>query len=205
MSDDDDSSYGDNEADDMYIIDEISQYDYYQTPIDEHGYPIEDRMDGKYYIGFYSCGMDCYVDTDEVYAIKVLEKTPKLFFGACIQVNTFFHFDFADIVRFLEYCKNKYTIDRLPFEPKLKVHIMQLHIEPVMIPQGFLVDQYLCVLKTHWISLVQRHWKSVLLARKKYVEYYGNPKHQRSRELGDRNVPKMSGLRGMLSCYSSKK
>jgi len=220
MSDDDDSSYGENEVDDMYIIDEISQYDYYQTPIDPNGYPIEDRIDGNYYIGYYSCAIDYYLDTNEGYAIKVfdpsgVEKTPKLFFGECIHAKTFFHFDFADIVRFLEYCnRNQYTNNNLlPFEPNFKVHIMKLYIEQIPI-QDFIAEQYLCVLKTHWISLIQRHWKSVLLARKKYVDYYRNPKHlwQRElgrelggRELGDRrNIPKVNGLRGMLACYSTK-
>jgi len=220
--DDDDSSYGENEVDDMYIIDEISQYEYYQlSMIDDDGYPIEERKDGHYYIGCYSYNMDSYLDTTEGYTIKVLEKAPKLFFGECIHAKTFFHFDFSDIVRFLEYCNRDQYINNyglLPFEPKVKVHIMKLYIEPVSIyqefSQDFIAEQYLCVLKTHWISLVQRHWKSVLLARKKYVDYYRNPKHLWQRELGQRELgrgrglggrgPKVSGLRGMLSCYSTK-
>lgn len=217
---DDDSSYGENEVDDMYIIDEISQYEYYQAPIDSNGYPIEERIAGNYYIGCYSYNMDSYLETTEGYTIKVLEKTPKLFFGQCISAKTFFRFQFSDIVRFLTYCnRNQYTNpqytnnrDLLPFEPNFKVHIMKLYIEPVTIYQEFIQDfiaeQYLCVLKTHWISLVQRHWKKVFLARKKYVDYYRNPKHLYSRELGGRELrgrgPKISGLRGMLSCYSTK-
>jgi hypothetical protein len=220
--DDDDSSYGENEVDEIYIIDEISQYEYYQAPIDANGYPTDERRDGNYYIGCYSYHMDSYLDTTEGYTIKVLEKSPKLFFGECVCAKTFFHFDFSDIVRFLSYCNRdpftnpQYTNNEvlLPFEPNFKVHIMKLYIEPVTIYQEFIQDfiaeQYLCVLKTHWISLVQRHWKSVLLARKKYVEYYRNPKHLWTRELGGRELgkkiggPKISGLRGMLSCYSTK-
>jgi hypothetical protein len=222
MADDnDDSSYGENEVDDMYIIDEISQYEYYQTPMDHDGYPFEERISGNYYIGCYSYNMDSYLETTEGYTIKVLEKSPKLFFGECISANTFFRFQFSDIVRFLEYCnRDQYNnnADLLPFEPNFKVHIMKLYIEPVTIYQeliqDFIAEQYLCVLKTHWISLVQRHWKKVFLARKKYVDYYRNPKHVLSRELGRRELgrelgkklggPKISGLRGMLSCYSSK-
>ena len=215
MSDDDDSSYGENEVDEMYIIDEISQYEYYQAPVDANGYPNDERRDGNYYIGCYSYHMDSYLETTEGYTIKVLEKAPKLFFGECVCAKTFFHFDFSDIVRFLSYCNRdpftnpQYTNHNylLPFEPNFKVHIMKLYIEPVTIYQeliqDFIAEQYLCVLKTHWISLIQRHWKRVILARKKYVEYYRNPKHLWQRELGGRG-PKISGLRGMLSCYSTK-
>jgi hypothetical protein len=220
-NDDDDSSYGNNEVDDMYIIDEISQYEYYQAPVDANGYPNDERRDGNYYIGCYSYHMDSYQETTEGYTIKVIEKSPKLFFGECIRAKTFFHFDFSDIVRFLSYCNRdpftnpQYTNHNylLPFEPNFKVHIMKLYIEPVTIYQeliqDFIAEQYLCVLKTHWISLVQRHWKSVLLARKKYVEYYRNPGNMYCRELGGRELgrgrgPKISGLRGMLSCYSKK-
>jgi hypothetical protein len=200
--DDDDSS---SSEDDMDTIDEISQFEYSESPMDDDGYPNEDRIHEKYYIGCYSCAMDCYLDTNEGYSIKILEKTPKLFFTECIRAKTFFRFRFDDIVRFLEYCKNKYTIDRLPFEPNLRVHIMKLYIEPISIFQGFIVNQYLCVLKTHWISLIQRHWKRVCQERQTYVDYYRNPVHRMARELGGRGRgPKFSGLRGMLSCYSTK-
>ena len=221
MSDnDDDSSYGENEVDDMYIIDEISQYEYYHANLDEDGDPMEERRNGNYYIGCYSYAMDSYLETTEGYTVKVFdpsglslrfEKTPKMFFGECISANTFFHFKFSDIVYFLDYCnRNHYTNHQyanpeylLPFEPNVKVHILQLHIEQIPI-QEYIAEQYLCVLKTHWISLVQRHWRSVLLARKKYAEYFQNPKNLFSRELGRRGGPKVNGLRGMLSCYSTK-
>ena len=219
MSDTDDSDYGDND-DVLDIIDEISEYEYYQLGMDLGVDISDERKDGNYYIGCYSYTSDCYLNIPDEFTNRLintsglffrLETTPKLLFGECIHAKTFFHFDFADIVRFLNYCNRPIhpnpTESVLPLENKSRVHILQLCIEPVQITQDYIAEQYLCVLKTHWISLVQRHWKRVFLARKKYVDYYRNPKHLYSRELGSRLGlgPKVSGLRGMLACYSSKK
>ena len=217
MSDDDshaDSSYGEND-DGMDIIDEISMFEYHSS------FGSDERENGKYYIGCYYYTEDCFLD-EHAYDTQKLENGPKIFFGESITAATFFRYRFREIVSYLDYSNyhmnivtNIYENSFMPlaegpagFEKSFKVHILQIDIQPILIPPDLIVDQYLCVLKTHWISLVQRHWKRIFLARKKYVEYYRNPGHLWKRELGGRELggrgPKISGLRGMLSCYSTK-
>lgn len=214
MSDYDDSSYGDND-DDRDIMDEIAEYEYQQSFLND------ERENGKCYIGCYYYTSDCYLDDPGYgYVGQMVGESPKIFFGESITAATFFRYQFQEIVNFLDYCNfhkhvttNIYENSIMPlaegpvgFEKTFKVHILQIDIRPIQIRPDLIADQYLCVLKTFWISLVQRHWKRIFLARKKYVDYYRNPKHQRSRELGSRRClgPKVSGLRGMLSCYSTK-
>ena len=203
-----DGSFYEDEEDEMDIIHEISQYEY---EINDY---LEDRANGKYYIGSYIYSMDSFLE-ETGYSIRVMETEPQIFFGENISACTFFRFGFSDIVRFLEYCVHPEYFHstasnqnpnccRFSFENTLKVHILQLHIRPIKIREDFLAEQYLCVLKTYWISLIQRHWKRIFQERKKFWKYYRNPAHLKKRELGYKRIS-VSGLRGMLSCYSSKK
>jgi hypothetical protein len=167
----------------------------------------DEEMNGKYYIGSYCYCMDTFIEGE-----NTVVSEPRLFFGDSVSPSTFFRFPFEHILKYLDFGNlhyhsypNENTI--LSFEITPKVHILQVYTQMVQIRKGFLVNQYLCVLKTVWISLIQRHWKSILRERQQYIAFYKNPIHQRSREIGSSRPKKRKprGLRGMLSCYAKKK
>ena len=55
-----------------------------------------------------------------------------------------------------------------------------------------------CVLKTHYLRLIQRRWRNVLKKRREVVTSAALIKQVRRRELGYRVKIEVPGLRGML-------
>lgn len=78
-------------------------------------------------------------------------------------------------------------------------------IETVKIPtaEGFLM--HYAIVKTMWISLIQRHWKKLCAERKRILAIRASPYQQKLREIqgkyGDECLTYPSA-RGILSCYS---
>lgn len=166
----------------------------------------EEEMNGKYYIGNYCYCMDTFIEGENTVVFE-----PRLFFGDSVHPATFFRFPFQHILKYLDFGNlhyHSYPHDNtvLSFEITPKVHVLQVYTKTVQIREGFLVNQYLCVLKTFWISLVQRHWKKVLHERQRYITLYKNPIHQRLREIGSKKRVYLQPVRlqGMLSCYTRK-
>jgi hypothetical protein len=107
-----------------------------------------------------------------------------------VSPTTFFRYPFHQIRNYLI----KYSILEVY---QAKVHIMKLCITDDEI--------FTVVLKTHWLRLIQRHWKKVYSEKKQIMRCRCNLRSLHTRELcgkfpvGLRNLP---GLGGMLECYS---
>jgi hypothetical protein len=102
----------------------------------------------------------------------------------------FFQYGFERVRRYLA----QYSIVRVE---NAKIHIMKLCILP---------DQtYSVVLKTHWLRLVQRHWRKVYAERKRVIKGRRNLMNLRYREIhgkysyGFNHLP---SLRGMMRKYN---
>jgi len=103
---------------------------------------------------------------------------------------TFFHYGFERIRQYL----TQYSIIRLE---NAKVHIMKLCI----LEDG----TYSVILKTHWLRLVQRHWKKVYAERKRVIRGRRNIKNQYLREINGKwtqGLNRIPTLQGMLRNYT---
>jgi hypothetical protein len=106
-----------------------------------------------------------------------------------VSVQTFYWFSFDRIREYL----SKYSVINMP---NAKVHIMKLCV---------LEDEtYSVILKTHWLRLVQRHWKKVFKERKQKILSKCSVKNQIYRQLNGRYPPGlnvMPSIYGMMNCY----
>uniref|UniRef100_A0A6C0LAS0 Uncharacterized protein n=1 Tax=viral metagenome TaxID=1070528 RepID=A0A6C0LAS0_9ZZZZ len=104
----------------------------------------------------------------------------------------FFQYEFERVRRYLA----QYSIVRVE---NARVHIMKLCI---------LDDEtYSVVLKTHWLRLVQRHWKKIYAERKRVIKGRRNLVNLRHREVCGRWPPglnNVASLNGMLSEYKNE-
>lgn len=73
--------------------------------------------------------------------------------------------------------------------------ILQLQILPD--------ETYSCVIKTHWIRIVQRHWKKAFQKRKDLIRKWKTPAFQRQRELTGKYMYGLPTLYGLLSSYKN--
>ena len=134
---------------------------------DEEVNSAEECCDGGMYIG-----IPLY---DAQYNINLL--------ASRVSPKTFFDYDISEIMEYL-IDSNVIQTTTFPCSPE----IMRVHIDES--------NAYAVVLKTHWLKLVQRKWKSVLLERKRMMRDF---KFIRLRELRANVSRKIPGLRGMMS------
>jgi hypothetical protein len=107
-----------------------------------------------------------------------------------ISPRTFFRYQYYHVLKYLYY----YSSVRL-FQPKIE--IMKLVV---------LEDKtYSVILKTHWIRLIQRHWRSVLKKRKEIIRGRMKPASLLWREVTGkfpRGLNIFPGLIGLMRHYS---
>jgi hypothetical protein len=107
-----------------------------------------------------------------------------------ISPRTFFRYHYYHVLKYLYY----YSSVRL-FQPKIE--IMKLAV---------LSDQtYSVILKTHWIRLIQRHWRSVLKKRKEIIRGRMKPASLLWREVTGKfphGLNVFPGLIGLMRHYS---
>jgi hypothetical protein len=107
-----------------------------------------------------------------------------------ISARTFFRYQYYHVLKYLYY----YSSVRL-FQPKIE--IMKLAV---------LSDQtYSVILKTHWIRLIQRHWRSVLKKRKEIIRGRMKPASLLWREVAGKfphGLNVFPGLIGLMRHYS---
>jgi len=122
----------------------------------------------------------------------------RISYNSIIMVNSvspmiFFKFPFLKIRDYLA----KYSIILIK---KAKVHIMKLCI---------LSDEtYSVIIKTFWLSIVQRHWKKVFQMRKKIISMRKQPMNLQFKEIHGKyrsGLNYIPSLYGMLACYSMKR
>jgi hypothetical protein len=109
-----------------------------------------------------------------------------------ISLFVFFQYEFERVRRYLA----QYSIVRVE---NARVHIMKLCI----LEDG----TYSVVLKTHWLRLVQRHWRKTYQERKRVIKVRRNLVNLRHREIYGRWPPGLNNLatlRGMLIDYKTE-
>jgi hypothetical protein len=106
-----------------------------------------------------------------------------------VSPSVFFRYSYKRISEYLA----KYSILRIQ---NAKIHIMKLCILPD--------DTYSVVLKTHWIRLIQRHWKKVFRERKRVIKGRLSFNNRYLNEINGRypyGLNRIPSICGMLSCY----
>lgn len=107
-----------------------------------------------------------------------------------VSQRVYFRNQHSDILRYLV----NYSIIRIS---RPNIEIMKLDIQPD--------SSYSVILKTHWIRLIQRHWKKICRRRQEIMNLRKSMVFQKIKEitgaypLGHNKTPTM---RGMLSQYS---
>jgi hypothetical protein len=106
--------------------------------------------------------------------------------NSSISRRSFFAFEYS---RILEYTKR---ISAIVNPPNVQMEIIKLNIHPD--------GTYEAHMKTHWLRLVQRRWKSVYAERARIVKARGNIRHQAYFSIhgkypsGYRNMPTLWGM-----------
>jgi hypothetical protein len=114
-----------------------------------------------------------------------------LLFLASVSVKTFFKYPFGSLLKYLQI----YSVSAI--KPR-KIHIMKLYIDFDM--------TYRVILKTHWLRLVQRHWKKVFRERQLILTKRMSLCSLAYREITGKYLPGLDvlpDLLGMLSHYSN--
>jgi len=120
---------------------------------------------------------------------KYMVKQDVLLMINSVSANTFFRYSFQRIRDYL----SKYSLINTQ---NAKVHIMKLCILPD--------ETYSIVLKTHWIRLIQRHWKKVYKERVRVIRGRRSIKNMLLKEINGRypdGLNRFPGIHGMLECY----
>jgi hypothetical protein len=160
-------------------VDDDRSMSYYNAIYDmEDEFINSEKKDGQYVIGISASGY--YRNSESIFACG-------------ITARTFFLFPFRNILKYLFY----YSVINVYYPV---IDIIKIHIDKD--------DTYISVRKTHWLCLIQRHWRKIMAERndiyKKrrslYSLFYREIKGKYPSGLNSLPV-----LKGMLSCYSSKK
>ena len=128
-----------------------------------------------------------------------------------VSANTFFMYYHNDVCNYLTEYNTMDSLDNPqsrgnmddPNNPggiirrRPKIQIMKLHITED--------GTYMVSIKTHWIRLIQRHWKNVLKLRAIILRARGNPPNSRFREIHGKWPPPvrtLPGLYGLMRYYN---
>jgi hypothetical protein len=180
MRDNDHYPNSESESEDEYeedlseILDEM--YDF------EESFDLKEKETGKYYLGMYMNIQDVQIMSGGF----IIGGNKPLFFGNAISVQLFFKYKYSHIQMYLKsiiMCRRCRPL----------VDIMQLIISE----DGL----YLAIIKTYWISIIQRHWKKIMNKKREYIKYQKSFQYIRDREIGVRNSRPNFSIYGMLSCY----
>jgi len=131
------------------------------------------------------------VKIHNVYYIGIVKYTRNE--GTFIMANVispkiFFKYSIDDVIDYLqEYCCMEY---RSPPKP----NIMKLFISDA--------GTYEVIIKTHWIRLIQRHWKKIFAQRQRVIQKMRHPHFLRIRETTGRFPFTIPSIHGLLSDYT---
>jgi len=212
--DNDDDNDTETDWEENNIVANIGFFEYDHSPqFEGQEYDGEEHMEfimqdnRKYFIGTFVFSKDVALQNGEF-----VEFEPKLFHGISILAKTFFYFPIKEIITYLKYytydsegSMGNGIIDRYPPNPPpFKIHILQLLLTPVRLnPCEYMAT---VILKTLWISLIQRHWRSVLKKRREILEKMKTSSFLYRREMSVKyRTTKIPGFIGLMSSYSSSK
>jgi hypothetical protein len=174
-----DTDYDDDfmlEEQEELILDEM--YDFEET------FDLKEKENGKYYLGMYMNIEDVQVMSS---GFLIGNNNHPLFFGNAISTELFFKYKYSHVIKYMRsiiMCRNMNPV----------VDIMKLIISE----DGL----YLALIKTHWICLIQRHWRKIMNKKREYMEYQKSFQYIQERELGKIKRKPIFSLHGMLSRYS---
>jgi len=120
---------------------------------------------------------------------KPMHKPNLILMANSISSNIFFRHSFERIYNYLQH----YSTLML-YSPKME--IMQLHITHD--------EVYSIVIKTHWLRLIQRHWKRIFIARNVILRQRMTPQSLHTFEMTGRfpyGLRTLPGLHGLMESY----
>jgi hypothetical protein len=175
----------DYEYDDMsdYNSDDGIEYDSIHNEDAFHFY--SEKENGKYYIGLCHLYSSMYSNpyTHSYAPVK------HWLLSTSVSANSFFRHSYDNINNYLYY----YGLVRIP---QHEVQIMQV---------DRLADETCTVtIKTHWLRLVQRHWKKTYCKRRNMLRHRMSPQMQKYTQIHGKYpdcISRLPSLRGMLSMY----
>jgi hypothetical protein len=172
-----------NSSDDDSIISSVSDQQEFDVESDDEEYDEIYQEDS----------LHVYSDKEDAgYYIGLAKRVSPdtLLMVNSISPIVFFKYGFERVRRYLA----QYSIIAVE---NAKVHIMKLCILP---------DQtYSVILKTHWLRLVQRHWRKVYTERKRVIKGRKNIVNLRDREIYGKwphSLNRIPILQGMISVYN---
>lgn len=185
----------DDEEDSDSSVETDTETDSDEEEIIDMDQELEDDLDPPHVIRIYE------EDAEHVYAEK---EDRHYYIGACrcipsrrifllknsVSARTFFRNPIAHISSYLEYMHFQMTI-------RPAIQIMQLYILPDY--------TYSVIIKTHWIRLVQRHWRSTFNERQKIIVGRKTPQALLCWEMTGhfpKGLRQFPSLQGMLHQYS---
>ena len=176
----DDDSGSDYDMSD-YDSDDGIEYDSIHNEDAFHFY--SEKENGKYYIGLCHLYSNRHTHSSAPFKHWLLSTS--------VSANSFFRHSYDNINNYLYY----YGLVRIP---QHEVQIMQV---------DRLADETCAVtIKTHWLRLVQRHWKKTYCKRRNMVRHRMSPQMQRYSQIHGKYpdcISRLPSLKGMLSMYQS--
>lgn len=184
----------DSENEEEYMENEMIINGYYETLSEDDGEVSEyDVSDDEELDEIYN---------DDLEFISKDKEDKKYYIGICaltteriillinsVSAKIYFKHKYDAILKYLIEYSISYISDT-------KIHIMQLHIDPIGV--------YNVVIKTHWIRLIQRTWRSVLKERKRVIQIRSKVSSIMNYQICGKHPPGATyypTLRGMLSIY----
>jgi len=157
------------------LIDNDNIFHFYEICELEEHFMDSEKREGQYVIGL-TGGIinNTFVDT----------------FASGVTPDTFFRFSYVSILYYLVYSSIFYI------SGSKKIDIIQIHINSDHV--------YVSIVKTHWLRLIQRHWKRVFRERSVIIKLRGLPRnifHFQYKGSYPSGLEFLPGLRGLLSCY----
>jgi hypothetical protein len=203
MNDYDSESDSDSEGSSIIFVNDLNAAESETSTDNENSTDSEDEME-EFMVEFNDWEYDEIYqdDSHHVYSEKqhghyYIGIAKRVSSDVLLMVNSvspfvFFQYRFERLRDYLA----KYSVVRIQ---NAKVHIMKLCILPD--------ETYSVILKTHWLRLVQRHWRKVYQERKRVIKGRRNFMNLRQREINGKwphGLNRIPNIRGMLYQYIKK-
>lgn len=115
----------------------------------------------------------------------------KILIGMKINVSLFYKYPISIIQSYLSDYSNNANIRVDPLSSQ--INVFQLFIDKS--------GCYLAIVKTHWLRLIQRHWKKIFHLKQEQIKKQKALAHLKHREIKGRIPFPIYGLRGLMSTY----
>jgi len=193
-SGDEDSEYSDG---DIFLTSPFDDsYDHIYEEDEPH--VLSDKIHNKYYIG------KCYKFQEN---IEDPYSNEHIFLSISVSPTIFFRYSYPDITSYLNifssfncfnYYNNIFNRNHKQNTDIMKVIVVEHHNN---------YQLYTVILKTHWIRLIQRHWKKIYKQQYHIIRQRCKVNNMRYREIHGNypvKINRLPGLKGLLNCYLKK-